>query len=75
LRDGQLPSVFGSHPGHGDFHPVTWCQYYDGGKSWVTTLGHDVGIWTDPDFPGAGEFRAMLLGGIKSVMGLEPFCQ
>ena len=21
------------HPGHGDFHPVAWCQYYDGGRS------------------------------------------
>ena len=29
------------HPGHGDFHPVAWCQYYDGGRSWVTSLGHD----------------------------------
>ncbi len=19
------------HPGHGDFHPIAWCQYYDGG--------------------------------------------
>lgn len=75
LRDGRLPSVMGSHPGHGDFHPVTWCQYYDGGKSWLTTLGHDAAIWTDPDFPGGMEFKTMLLGGIKSVMGLEPFCQ
>src|SRR3954469_19880436 len=29
------------HPGHGDFHPVAWCQYYDGGRAWLTTLGHD----------------------------------
>ena len=75
LRDGRLPSVLGSHPGHGDFHPVAWCQYYDGGRSWVTTLGHDIGIWTDPAFPGAAEFKSMLLGGIKSAMGLAPFCQ
>ena len=74
-REGRLPSVMGSHPGHGDFHPVAWCQYYDGGKSWVTTLGHDEAIWTDPEFQGSAEFKTMLLGGIKSVMGLEPFCQ
>jgi len=74
-RDGQLPRVLGSHPGHGDFHPVAWCQYYDGGRSWVTTLGHDAAIWTDPSFPGAAEFKVMLLGGIKSAMGLAPFCQ
>jgi len=75
LREGRLPPVTGSHPGHGDFHPVTWCQYYDGGKSWVTTLGHDAAIWTDSEFQGGAEFKSMLLGGIKSVMGLEPFCQ
>ena len=74
-REGHLPSVFGSHPGHGDFHPVTWCQYYDGGKSWVTTMGHDAGIWNEPGFVGAEHFKTMLLGGIKSVMGMEPFCQ
>ncbi len=75
-RGPQLPSVVGDMPGHGSFHPVTWCQYYDGGKVWVTTLGHDAGDWTyDGSFPGAKEFQTMLLGGIKSVAGLEPFCQ
>ena len=74
-REGMVPPVLGSHPGHGDFHPVTWCQYYDGGKSWVTTLGHDAALWTDAEFAGGEEFKAMLLGGIKSVVGLEPFCQ
>jgi len=72
---GGLSTVVGSHPGHGDFHPVTWCQYYDGGKSWVTTLGHGSGVWNDPEFVGGEEFKTMLLGGIKSVMGMEPFCQ
>ena len=65
----------GSNPGHGDFHPVAWCQYYDGGKSWVTTLGHDAALWTDPNFAGGKEFKQMLLGGIKSVAGMTPFCQ
>jgi type 1 glutamine amidotransferase len=65
----------GSHPGHGDFHPVTWCQYYDGGRSWVTTLGHDAGAFRENStFPGATEFQAHLEHGIKSAMGLEPFC-
>ena len=64
-------------PGHGQFHPVTWCQYYDGGKAWLTTLGHDAGDFADDDakFPGALAFQAMVLGGIRSVMGVEPFCQ
>lgn len=69
------PGGEGDHPGHGDFHPVTWCQYYDGGRSWVTTLGHGAGAFQENSgFPGAAEFQEHLVGGIKSVMGLEPFC-
>ena len=75
-RAPQLPSVVGRNPGHGDFHPVTWCQYYDGGKAWLTTLGHDAGDFgDDAKFPGAKAFQTMIVGGIKSVMGAEPFCQ
>jgi type 1 glutamine amidotransferase len=71
----RTPAVVGKHPGHGDFHPVAWCQYYDGGKAWLTTLGHDSKIFTDPSFAGGAEFKTMITGGIKSVMGIEPFCQ
>ena len=64
-----------SHPGHGNFHPVSWCQYYDGGKVWVTTLGHDRGAFeADSGFPGAAQFQRHIVAGIKSVMGLTPFC-
>ena len=69
------PGREGAHPGHGKFHPVTWCQYYDGGRSWVTTLGHGAEAFqVNSGFPGAAEFQKHLVGGIKSVMGLEPFC-
>ena len=76
-RQPQLPSVVGNNPGHGAFHPVTWCQYYDGGKAWLTTLGHDAGDFSTDDakFAGAKAFQAMIVGGVKSVMGAEPFCQ
>jgi type 1 glutamine amidotransferase len=75
-RAPQLPSVVGSSPGHGTFHPVAWCQYYDGGKAWLTTLGHDAGDFaTDDEFPGAKAFQSLIIGGIKSTMGMEPFCQ
>jgi type 1 glutamine amidotransferase len=70
----QLPRVVGAHPGHGAFHPVAWCQYYDGGKSWVTTLGHDAGLFSE-GAPGAAEFRQMIAGGVSSVIGAQPFCQ
>ncbi|HEX2542718.1 MAG TPA: ThuA domain-containing protein [Caldimonas sp.] len=64
-----------THPGHGRFHPVTWCQYYDGGRSWVTTLGHDGQAFVDGSgFPGQAQFKQMLVNGIKSAMGLVPFC-
>jgi hypothetical protein len=72
----RLPRVVGAHPGHGSFHPVAWCQYYDGGKAWLTTLGHDAGLFAgDGAAPGAAQFQAMLAGGLKSVMGAEPFCR
>jgi len=70
------PGREGAHPGHGDFHPVSWCQYYDGGRSWVTTLGHsDEAFQENSDFPGAAEFQSHLVSGVKSAMGLEPFCK
>jgi type 1 glutamine amidotransferase len=72
-----LSPISGSgHPGHAGFHPVTWCQYYDGGKAWVTTLGHNAGSFTGTGAgaEGAAQFQRHLIEGIKSVMGLTPFC-
>lgn len=72
----RLAPVVGKHPGHGTFHPVAWCQYYDGGKAWLTTLGHDARAYQKgSSFPGAENFQALIVGGIKSVMGEAPFCQ
>jgi cytochrome c len=32
-------------------HPVSWCQKYNGGRSWYTGLGHDINSYTkDPSF-------------------------
>jgi type 1 glutamine amidotransferase len=64
------------HPGHGAVHPVAWCQYYDGGRAWLTTLGHDARDFTDDaSFPGAEEFQRLVLGGIESAMGRAQFCR
>jgi type 1 glutamine amidotransferase len=71
----RYPSVVGRSPGHGNFHPVAWCQYYDGGKVWATTLGHDADAFRKDGQPGANAFQTMIVGGIKSVMGQVPFCR
>ena len=64
------------HPGHGDFHPVAWCQYYDGGRSWVTSLGHAADAFIDGSgFPGQQQFKSLIVNGILSAMGNIPFCQ
>lgn len=65
------------HPGHGRVHPVAWCQYYDGGRAWLTTLGHDSQAYTDDGthFAGAKRFQSLLLNGIESTMGKKPFCR
>jgi type 1 glutamine amidotransferase len=63
------------HPGHADLHPVAWCQYYDGGRAWLTTLGHDAAAFTEgAELPGQPEFQQLIVNGIKSAMGLTPFC-
>ena len=73
----NINRVVGRHPGHGSFHPVAWCQYYDGGKVWVTTLGHDGALFDSDNsrIPGAREFQTLIMNGVQSVMGLEPFCR
>lgn len=44
--------------GMGAFHPVSWYQNYDGGRSFYTALGHLPGTYTD------SVFRHHLYGGI-----------
>jgi type 1 glutamine amidotransferase len=69
------PPTAAPHPGHPDFHPVAWCQYYDGGRAWLTTLGHNAHSFTDNSTgPGAAAFQRLVVQGVKSVMGLTPFC-
>jgi type 1 glutamine amidotransferase len=75
VDENTLATKHTVHPGHPKFHPVAWCQYYDGGRSWVTTLGHDAGAFADGSgFPGQAQFKRLIVGGIKSAMGLTEFC-
>lgn len=64
------------HPGHGDFHPVAWCQYYDGGRAFLTTLGHGATDY-DPTSTNTGDqyFQHLIVHGILSAAGAEPFCK
>jgi uncharacterized protein len=69
------PLTASPHPGHKDFHPVAWCQYYDGGRAWLTTLGHNThSFQANSEGPGAQAFQKLVVQGVKSVMGLTPFC-
>jgi type 1 glutamine amidotransferase len=36
VDEASLATRRTTNPGRGDSHPVAWCQYYDGGRSWVT---------------------------------------
>ncbi|MGW0791429.1 ThuA domain-containing protein [Streptomyces sp. NPDC002911] len=47
-------------------HPWSWCQDYDGGRSWFTAGGHAPSAFQEEDF------LAHLLGGIEWAAGAEP---
>ncbi|WDZ82622.1 ThuA domain-containing protein [Micromonospora cathayae] len=51
--------------GNGAFHPVSWCQDYDGGRSFYTGMGRTEASWTDDR-----QFQSHLVGGIRWAAGL-----
>lgn len=44
-------------------HPISWCHFYDGGRSWYTALGHTSESYSEPIF------LQHLLGGIRFAAG------
>jgi uncharacterized protein len=71
LDEESLQQRTGTHPGHGDFSPRAWCQNYDGGHVWVTSIGHDTRFFQDTSgFPGQQEFKKMMVQAIKMTMGV-----
>ncbi|RYH04627.1 ThuA domain-containing protein [Salipiger sp. IMCC34102] len=66
MTDGT--SGYYGHPGMGEGHPVSWCHYYDGGRAWLTTLGHSVEILVDPNW------QEHIMAGVEGTMGNAPFC-
>jgi type 1 glutamine amidotransferase len=49
---------------NGTLHPLTWCQEYDGGRSWYTSMGHDGGMWSE------SYMRTMLRHGLEYSSGI-----
>ncbi|MGK5740185.1 ThuA domain-containing protein [Micromonospora sp. URMC 103] len=47
-------------------HPYSWCQNYDGGRSWYTAGGHSASSFREP------AFLQHLLGGIRWAAGAVP---
>jgi glucose/arabinose dehydrogenase/PKD repeat protein/type 1 glutamine amidotransferase len=44
VRDG-IPGL-----NEGNDHPYSWCQNYDGGRSWYTAGGHSISSFSEPHF-------------------------
>ena len=46
-----------------DDHPISWCQRYDGGRSWYTGMGHTEASFSEQPY------LQHLLGGIETAAG------
>ncbi len=55
-------SYIGTQKMNGD-HPVSWFQHYDGGRSFFTTLGHTVEMYSNKNY------RMHIVAGIKWAAG------
>jgi cytochrome c len=44
-------------------HPIAWCRFFDGGRTWYTALGHTAESWSEP------LFLEHVLGGIGFAAG------
>ncbi|MEV5693363.1 ThuA domain-containing protein [Micromonospora globbae] len=51
--------------GNGAFHPVSWCQDYEGGRSFYTGMGRTEASWTSDR-----QFRSHLVGAIQWTTGM-----
>jgi cytochrome c len=47
-------------------HPISWCKPYDGGRAWVTAMGHFGAHYTQES-----ALVQHILGGVKWAAGLE----
>jgi type 1 glutamine amidotransferase len=58
-------SSYEGTPKMGGDHPFTWYQYYDGGRSFFTSLGHTIDIYADENY------KKFVQGGIVWASGLS----
>jgi PKD repeat protein/glucose/arabinose dehydrogenase/plastocyanin len=49
-----------------DDHPITWCQRYEGGRSWYTGMGHTIESFSEENF------LTQVLGGLETTAGVTP---
>jgi len=61
LRDPQLGRMPAQRAS--GMYPLAWCQEFEGGRQFYTSLGHKIEHYADP------VFRQHLLGGIRWVLG------
>jgi len=47
----------------GPDHPIAWCRFFEGGRTWYTALGHTPESWAEP------LFLEHVLGGIAFAAG------
>jgi cytochrome c len=52
-----------------DDHPITWCQPYEGGRSWYTGQGHVEGSYDAED---PQNILQQILGGLETTAGVTP---
>ena len=50
----------------GEDHPISWCKPYDGGRAWITAMGHFGAHYSEP------AFMNHFVGGIEYVAGVVP---
>ena len=60
-------STYGEDDGNAtdDDHPISWCQRYEGGRSWYTGMGHTAASFSE------APFLAHLLSGLEIAAGVQ----
>jgi type 1 glutamine amidotransferase len=66
LLKGDTKSFKGSK--HGEDHPLSWCQDFEGGRSWYTALGHFDEAYQNPWFVDQMERAILWVTGLERLV-------